>query len=289
MPRHPRVASLLVPVIVETIAALREALSDRGTVALIPTMGALHDGHLAHIARARELADTVVVSIFVNPLQFGPNEDYLRYPRDLEGDADKLAGVDFIFAPSADEMYPTGKTATKVTAGDVGNLFEGRSRPGHYDGVLTVVNKLLNIVQPVAVTFGQKDAQQIFLVSRMVADLNLPVRVVTIDTVRDDDGLAMSSRNRFLDAKERRASLALSRALEAAESSADRGIDAVLAAAQSVVMGEPLVELDYLAVVNSKTFLPVDDNYRGPATVLVAARVGSTRLIDNERIRLGGS
>ena len=289
MPRHPRVASLLVPVIVETIAALREALSDRGTVALIPTMGALHDGHLAHIATARELADTVVVSIFVNPLQFGPNEDYLRYPRDLEGDADKLAGVDFIFAPSADEMYPTGKTATKVTAGDVGNLFEGRSRPGHYDGVLTVVNKLLNIVQPVAVTFGQKDAQQIFLVNRMVNDLNLPVRVVTIDTVRDADGLAMSSRNRFLDAKERRASVALSRALEAAESSADRGIDAVLAAAQSVVMGEPLVELDYLAVVNSKTFLPVDDAYRGPATVIVAARVGTTRLIDNERIRLGGS
>jgi pantoate--beta-alanine ligase len=277
------------PVIVETIADLREALSDRGTVALIPTMGALHDGHLAHIERARELADTVVVSIFVNPLQFGPNEDYLRYPRDLEGDAAKLEGVDFIFAPSAEQMYPTGATATKVTAGNVGTLFEGRSRPGHYDGVLTVVNKLLNIVQPVAVTFGQKDAQQIFLVSRMVADLNLPVRVVTIDTVREDDGLAMSSRNRFLDPKERRAAIALSRALEAAESSADRGIDAVLAAAQSVVMGEPLVELDYLAVVNSKTFLPVDDFYRGPATVIVAARVGTTRLIDNERIHLGGN
>jgi pantoate--beta-alanine ligase len=278
-----------VPVIVETIADLRERLADAGTVALIPTMGALHDGHLAHIERARELADVVVISIFVNPLQFGPNEDYLRYPRDLEGDAAKLAGVDYIFAPSAEEMYPTGATSTKVTAGNVGNLFEGRSRPGHYDGVLTVVNKLLNIVQPVAVTFGQKDAQQIFLVSRMVADLNLPVRVVTIDTVRESDGLAMSSRNRFLEPKERRASVALSRALEAAESSADRGIDAVLAAAQSVVMGEPLVELDYLAVVNSRTFLPVDDNYRGPATVLVAARIGTTRLIDNERIHLGGN
>jgi pantoate--beta-alanine ligase len=252
-------------------------------------MGALHDGHLAHVAEARSLADVVVVSIFVNPLQFGPNEDYLRYPRDLDGDAAKLADVDYIFAPSPEQMYPTGKTETKVTAGAVGNLFEGRSRPGHYDGVLTVVNKLLNIVQPVAVTFGQKDAQQIFLVSRMVADLNLPVRVVTVDTVRDPDGLAMSSRNRFLDAKERHASVALSRALEAAESSADRGIDSVLAAAQSVVMGEPLVELDYLAVVNSKTFLPVDDNYRGPAIVLVAARVGATRLIDNQRIHLGGS
>jgi pantoate--beta-alanine ligase len=278
-----------VPVIVESISALRDALAGSGTVALIPTMGALHDGHLAHVARARELADTVVVSIFVNPLQFGPNEDYVRYPRDLEGDAVKLAGADIIFAPGVEEMYPSGTTETKVTAGRVGSLFEGKSRPGHYDGVLTVVAKLLNIVHPQFVTFGQKDAQQIFLVSRMVADLNVPVAVETIPTVRDDDGLAMSSRNRFLDARERRAAVALSRALEAAQSSSDRGIDAVIAAAQSVVMGEPLIELDYLSVVNPTTFLPVDDDYRGPATALVAARVGSTRLIDTEKLRLGGN
>lgn len=252
-------------------------------------MGALHEGHLEHVTTARGLADVVVVSIFVNPLQFGPNEDYLRYPRDLEADAARLVDADFIFAPSPAEMYPNGAIETRVTAGKVGGMLEGRSRPGHYDGVLTVVNKLLNIVQPAFVTFGQKDAQQIFLVTRMIADLNMPVSVVTIDTVREDDGLAMSSRNRYLDAKDRRASLALSRALEAAQSSADRGIDAVLAAAQSVLMGEPLVELDYLAVVNPTTFLPVDDDYRGLATVLIAARVGTTRLIDNERLRLGGN
>jgi pantoate--beta-alanine ligase len=278
-----------VPVIVETISALREALADRGSVALVPTMGALHDGHLTHVTEARELADVVVVSIFVNPLQFGPNEDYLRYPRDLQADAARLGDADFIFAPSVDEMYPTGPVETRITAGRVGTLLEGRSRPGHYDGMLTVVNKLLNIVQPTVVTFGQKDAQQIFLVRRMVRDLDMPVRVVTIDTVREPDGLAMSSRNRYLDARERRAALALPRALEAATSSADRGIDGVLAAAQSVIMGEPQVELDYLAVVNPVTFLPVDDAYRGPAVALIAARVGSTRLIDNEPIRLGGS
>lgn len=277
------------PVIVETIAELRAALAGAGKVALVPTMGALHEGHLEHVTTARQIADVVVVSIFVNPLQFGPNEDYLRYPRDLEADAARLPNADIIFAPSPDEMYPHGAVETRVTAGKVGGMLEGRSRPGHYDGVLTVVNKLLNIVQPSIVTFGQKDAQQIFLVSRMVTDLDMPVKVVTIDTVREDDGLAMSSRNRYLDTRERHAALALSRALEAAHSSADRGIDSVLAAAQSVLMGEPLVELDYLSVVNPTTFLPVDDDYRGIATVLMAARVGTTRLIDNERIRLGGS
>ncbi len=266
---------------------LRGAMA--GPVAVVMTMGALHDGHAALVRAARSAAEHVLVTIFVNPLQFGPNEDYLRYPRDLEADAARLADADFIFAPSPDEMYPNGAIETRVTAGKVGGMLEGRSRPGHYDGVLTVVNKLLNIVQPSIVTFGQKDAQQIFLVTRMIADLDMPVEVVTIDTVREDDGLAMSSRNRYLDAKERRAALALSRALEAARSSADRGIDSVLAAAQSVLMGEPLVELDYLSVVNPKSFLPVDDDYRGLATVLIAARVGTTRLIDNERIRLGGS
>ena len=278
-------------VIVESIAELRAALADAGTVALVPTMGALHDGHLALAARAKELAQTVVVSIFVNPLQFGPNEDYLRYPRDLEGDARRLeeVGVDFIFAPSVDEVYPRGRTETKITAGDIGTRFEGRSRPGHFDGVLTVVAKLLNIVRPSTVMFGQKDAQQVFLVGRMVRDLDFPLSVQVLPTVREADGLALSSRNRYLDANERRAALALARALEAAESSADRGIDAVLAAAQSVIMGEPLVELDYLALVDPATFLPVDDDHQGRAVVLVAARVGTTRLIDNETIFLARS
>ena len=275
--------------VVETIAELRAALEGR-TVALVPTMGALHDGHLALVNRAAELADTVVVSIFVNPLQFGPNEDLDKYPRTLADDLAKLdaAGVEFVFAPPVDEMYPNGPSQTRVTAGQVGTLFEGRSRPGHFDGMLTVVAKLLGIVRPAFVLFGQKDAQQVFLVQRMVADLDVATTVEVVPTVREQSGLALSSRNRYLDEREKRAALALSTALEAAQSSGDRGIDAVLAAAQSVLMGENLVRLDYLSVVNPATFLPVDDDYRGRARVLIAARVGETRLIDNELIHLGG-
>lgn len=275
-----------------TVPQFRELIGGR-RAALVPTMGALHDGHLALVERAVELvgegvADLVAATIFVNPLQFGASEDLDKYPRTLEADVAALeaAGVELVFAPSVDEMYPTGPLETKVTAGAVGSMFEGRSRPGHFDGVLTVVAKLLNIASPSAVIFGQKDAQQVFLVQRMVRDLSIPVRVVVVETVREQSGLALSSRNRFLDEKEHRAARALSTALEAAASSADRGIDAVIAGAQSVLMGENLVELDYLAVVNPATFLPVDDDYRGPARVLIAARVGSTRLIDNERIRL---
>ena len=277
------------PVVIETVAELRRVLDGRD-VALVPTMGALHDGHLALIERAKELASTTVVSIFVNPLQFAAGEDLDRYPRTLDEDLAKLEalGVDFVFAPSVDELYPTWPIETTIKAGQVGSLYEGRSRAGHFDGVLTIVGKLLNVVQPKHVLFGQKDAQQVFLVTRMIADLNLPVTVEVVETVREDDGLALSSRNRFLDAKERRAARTLSIALEAAASSADRGIDSVIAAAQSALMGESLVQLDYLKVVKPSTFLPVDDDYRGPAVVLVAAIVGSTRLIDNELIHLGG-
>jgi pantoate--beta-alanine ligase len=282
------------PRVLETVAEVRAAIaaerSAGHSVSLTPTLGALHAGHLAHLERAAELVDTRVVSIFVNPLQFGPSEDLDKYPRTLDADLDQLAqlGVPYVFAPSADEMYPAGKPEVHVSAGRVGELYEGRSRPGHFDGVLTVVAKLLLIVAPDVVTFGQKDAQQLFLVRRMIRDLNIPVRLEAIDIVREDDGLALSSRNRYLDAKERRAARALSIALEAAASSADRGIDAVVAAAQGTLMGEPLVELDYLKIVNPETFLPTDDDYRGAALVLVAARVGTTRLIDNERISLPG-
>ena len=280
------------PVVVETIAALRAELATRtaagGTVALVPTMGALHDGHLALVKRASEIADTVVVSIFVNPLQFGPDEDLDTYPRDLEADVKALDpfGVAFVFAPTASEMYPHGAAQVKVTGGEVAGLFEGRTRPGHFEGVLTVVSKLLNIARPDVVVFGQKDAQQVFLVRQLVDDLNVPTKVEIVDTVRADDGLALSSRNRYLNAAERRAAVAISRALEASASAADRGIDAVLAAAQSVFMDERLVKLDYLKVVNPKTFLPVDDGYRGQARVLIAAQVGSARLIDNDAIYL---
>jgi pantoate--beta-alanine ligase len=280
------------PVVVEAITGIRselEALRTAGkTVALVPTLGALHEGHLAHVERARELADVVVVSIFVNPLQFGANEDLDKYPRDLDGDLARLSpfGVEYVFTPTAAEMYPDGGTQVKVTGGPVASLLEGRSRPGHFDGVLTVVAKLLQIVQPDVVTFGQKDAQQLFLVQRMVRDLNIPVSVEVIETVREADGVAMSSRNRYLGPNERKAAQALSRAIEAAQSASDRGIDTVLAAAQSVLMDEKLVTLDYLKVVDPKTFLPVDDGYRGPARVLIAAKVGPARLIDNDSLYL---
>ena len=281
-----------IPVVVQAIADIRSELAalraDGKTVALVPTLGALHRGHLAHVERARKVADVVVVSIFVNPLQFGANEDLAKYPRDLDADLAALEphGVEFVFAPTAEQMYPDGGTQVKVTGGPVATLFEGRSRPGHFDGVLTVVAKLLQIVQPDVVTFGQKDAQQLFLVQRMVKDLDIPVRIEVIETVRDDDGLALSSRNRYLGPKERAAARALSRAIEAAQSASDRGIDAVLAAAQAVLMDEKLVSIDYLKVVDPKTFLPVDDGFRGPARVLIAAQVGPARLIDNDSLYL---
>ena len=280
------------PRVLTTIAEVREVVAaERAAnrrISLTPTLGALHSGHLEHLARAAELADTRFVSIFVNPLQFGPNEDLAKYPRTLDADLDQLGelGVPFVFAPTAEEMYPNGRPDIRISAGRIGELYEGRSRPGHFDGVLTVVAKLLLIVTPDIVTFGKKDAQQLFLVRRMITDLNIPVRLEAIEIVREDDGLALSSRNRYLDARERRAARTLSLALEAAASSADRGIDAVVAAAQGTLMGEPLIDLDYLKIVDPETFLPTDDGYRGAALVLVAAKVGTTRLIDNERISL---
>lgn len=267
-------------------AAVAEHRAAGRTVALTPTLGALHEGHLAHVRRAAELADVRVASIFVNPTQFGANEDLAKYPRTLEADLAALDGVDYVFHPSVETMYPAGPTQIAVHAGRVGTLFEGAARPGHFDGVLTVVAKLLNIVSPDIVTFGQKDAQQLFLVQRMVADLDLAVRIEVIPTVREPDGLALSSRNRFLDAGQRRAARTLSAALEAAASSADSGADAALAAAQGALMGEPLVDLDYFAFVDPRTFLPIDEGYRGSATAIVAARLGETRLLDNETVTL---
>ncbi len=284
------------PPVVDTISGVRAELEGlraaRGAasrVVLVPTMGALHDGHLALIERAASVGDIVVVSIFVNPMQFGQGEDLDRYPRSMEADLAKLEqlGVAVVFAPTVAEMYPREKSAVTVHAGDVGTRFEGRSRRGHFDGVLTVVAKLINIVDPQSVVFGQKDAQQVFLVKRMMVDLDFPVSVEVVDTVREDDGLALSSRNVFLDANERRAARTLSRALEAAESSADRGVDAVLAASQSVLTADTGVDLDYFAVVDPSTFLPVDEGFRGRVLVLVAAAVGDTRLIDNQAIYVG--
>lgn len=279
---------MLLKTIAETREAVRVERAAGKRIALTPTLGALHEGHLAHVTRAAEIADVRIVSIFVNPTQFGDGEDLDKYPRTLDADCDALgaAGVDYVFAPSVSEMYPTGPTQTVVTAGKIGTLYEGAARLGHFDGVLTVVAKLLAIVSPDIATFGQKDAQQLFLVSRMIDDLNIPTRVEIIDTVREHDGLALSSRNRYLDPSQRRAARTLSVALEAAASAADRGIDATLAAAQGVFMGEPLVKLDYFTIVQPKTFVPVDDDYRGKAIAIVAATLGGTRLIDNEQIYL---
>jgi pantoate--beta-alanine ligase len=270
----------------ETIAALRLRLETAGSVAFVPTMGALHDGHLALVRRAIELADTVVVSIFVNPLQFGAGEDLDRYPRDLDADLEALPDDVLVFAPPVAELYPDGPTGTRVTAGEAGTRFEGASRPGHFDGMLTVVAKLLNIVRPDVVVFGQKDAQQVFLVKRMVRDLDFAVRVEVVETVREDGGLALSSRNRYLDAEQRRAALALSAALAAAAASAGSR-DSALGAAREVLNDESSVEVDYLELVDPETFLPVPDDYRGPATAIVAARVGTTRLIDNRPLAVG--
>ena len=285
----------MVPVVVDTISGIRtaaaEARAEGRPIALVPTMGALHDGHLAHLARIREVEPDAfaVVSVFVNPLQFGPAEDFDRYPRTLDEDVAKLAaaGADAVFAPAVAEMYPDGGARVTVSAGSVGRTFEGRARPGHFDGALTVVAKLLHIVGPDLATFGRKDAQQLWLVERMVRDLDLPVRIVEVPTVREPDGLAMSSRNRYLAPAERGAALALSRALAAAEAEADAGIDAVIAAAQSVLSEDAGVVVDYFAVVDPASFEPVPDGFRGPVIAIVAARVGATRLIDNARFRLG--
>jgi pantoate--beta-alanine ligase len=275
------------------IADARRAAAEAGNpnprVVLVPTMGALHGGHLALVDHALTLGDIVVVSIFVNPLQFGPQEDLASYPRTLETDLARLAerGISLVFAPTAAEMYPDGQVGIRVSAGEVGTRLEGRTRPGHFDGMLTVVAKLFHIVAPDAAVFGEKDGQQLFLVKRMARDLSFPVDVYGVPTVRADDGLALSSRNVYLDDAGRRSALALSAALDAAARNGDRGVDAVATAAQSVISGEPGIELDYFAVVDPATFLPVTEGYSGTALVLVAARVGTTRLIDNRTVTVG--
>ena len=276
------------PAVETTIAGLRSRLdaarSAGSTIALVPTMGSLHGGHLALVRYAREVADVVIVSIFVNPTQFGPDEDYDHYPRNLDADRHALAGlgVAAVFAPAVDEIYPAGPPHTHITAGAVGGTFEGRTRVAHFDGVLTVVAKLLGITQPHMLVLGEKDAQQVFLVQRMVRDLDIRTRVEVVETVRDNDSLALSSRNAYLDAPHRYAAQRIPRALDAAQAAAEQGADAVVAAAVALLTGEAGadIELDYFAVVHPETFESVDDTHRGPARAIVAARVGTTRLID---------
>ncbi|GAA1794544.1 pantoate--beta-alanine ligase [Actinomadura chokoriensis] len=272
----------------EELAAARARIE--GTLAFVPTMGALHEGHLSLMRQARGSADAVAVSIFVNPLQFGPGEDFDRYPRTFDADVEACAGegVDLVFAPTREAMYPDEPQVT-LKSGPMGEVVEGAARPGHFDGMLTVVLKLLNLVRPDVAVFGEKDAQQLAMIRRMVADLNVPVRIVGGRTVREPDGLALSSRNRYLSAAERGTALALSRALRAGADAAAEGPDAVLDAARTVLdkaaAAEPPLALDYLVLVDAATFTPAAAG--GPAVLAVAGRVGATHLIDNVHLQLG--
>jgi pantoate--beta-alanine ligase len=267
------------------LAAYRASLT--GRVGVVMTMGALHDGHAALLRTARADAEHVVATIFVNPLQFGPNEDFTRYPRTLEADLGLLAaaGVDAVFHPTAEEMYPSGQPRVRVEPGPIASILEGAHRPGHFDGVLTVVLKLLNLTRADLAYFGEKDYQQLTLIRGMVADLDVPVRVVGVPTVREYDGLALSSRNRFLSAEQRDSALALSRGLRAAAQAAASGLspDVVRAAASKEIAGTPEVVLDYLELTDI-ALGPTPEH--GPARLLVAARVGDTRLIDNYAVEL---
>jgi pantoate--beta-alanine ligase len=261
-----------------------------GPVVLAPTMGALHDGHARLLGAARTLAGprgSVIVSIFVNPLQFGPNEDLDRYPRTLDADLAMCAreGADLIFAPAAAEIYPGGPPEVTVDPGPAGQRFEGDFRPGFFDGVLTVVLKLLHLTRPAVAVFGQKDAQQLALVRRMVTDLNLDVVIEPVPTVRDADGLATSSRNRYLSAADRAVALALPRALLAGQAAAGGGAGAVLDATRAVLRAQPALAVDYVALVDPGTFGPAGT---GPALLVAAARAGTTRLIDNMALVLPG-
>jgi pantoate--beta-alanine ligase len=290
--------------LVTTAARLRaesaRLLTQKGGTSqgLVPTMGALHEGHAQLARTAVAQNDVVVVSIFVNPLQFGEAVDLDRYPRTLEADLALLdaEGVDLVFAPSVEEVYPDGEPMVRITSGPMAGKLEGASRPGHFDGALTVVAKLLHLGMPAAAAhselpayrayFGQKDAQQLALVQRMVADLNFPVEIVPVAIVRSADGLALSSRNRFLSAAEHEAALVLSRALRLIEERANAHEPLDLESAQALVASQPLVELDYFEVVDPHTLEPLAENckdtpFRGEGLALIAAKVGPVRLIDN--------
>jgi pantoate--beta-alanine ligase len=269
------------------LASARAGLS--GTVAVVMTMGALHAGHIELVRQARKRADAVIMTIFLNPLQFGPGEDLAKYPRTFDADLQLCIeeGVDLVFAPAPDVMYPDGEPGIRVTAGPLGNLLEGASRPGHFDGVLTVVAKLLHLTRPDLAFFGQKDAQQLLMIRRMVRDLDYTCQIIAVPTVREPDGLALSSRNMHLSAFDREAALALSRALTAGQAVSAEGASAVRRAAREVLIREPLALVDYLVLVHPDTLEDVPEWYRGAAVLLVAARVGTTRLIDNVPLTVG--
>ncbi|HEX6149536.1 pantoate--beta-alanine ligase [Nocardioides sp.] len=279
----------------ELAKLLGEARSDGARVGFVPTMGALHAGHASLMGRAREEVGAdgrVVVSIFVNPLQFGPGEDLDRYPRTLDADLEtcREQGVDVVFVPDVAEVYPGGDPQVTIDPGPLAQVLEGRVRPGHYRGVLTVVAKLFGLVQPDLAVFGEKDYQQLVLIRRMVSDLCLPVDVVGAETHREPDGLALSSRNRYLDPESRRRAVALSRTLFAARAAAAWGYDVALEAARAEQRQAHGVDLDYLVITDPELGeLPAAIPEGTPARILIAARVGGTRLIDNLGLVLGGA
>jgi pantoate--beta-alanine ligase len=281
------VTALLTPAVAESVAdlrRLRDALT--GPVALVPTMGALHEGHRSLVRAARERAASVVVSVFVNPTQFGPGEDFDRYPRTWDADLAAVAeeGADLVFHPGVDDVYPGGALGVTVDPGPLGGVLEGAVRPGHFAGVLTVVAKLFGLVRPDLAVFGEKDYQQLTLIRAMTRELALGVDVVGAPTVREDDGMALTSRNRYLTPELRRTAVAISAALRAGADAGPRGADAVLAAARGVLAGAPDLVPDYLELTDPDLG-PVPAT--GPARLLVAARAGTTRLLDNVHVELG--
>ena len=278
-------------IVAQSIAECREQRARlAGKLALVPTMGALHNGHLSLITQAKRRADHVAVSIFVNPTQFGPREDFNKYPRPIEDDLAKCeaAGVELIFQPSVEEMYPPGQPQIVIDLPDLTNILEGKHRPGHFKGVLQVVAKLFNIIQPQIACFGQKDFQQLRVISAMAQTLNWPIEVVSCPTIREADGLAMSSRNQYLSKDERERALAISRALFLAQGELKAGArqaNRLVATLQNTLLdvgklGRIPVSIDYVAAVDPQTLKPVEV-VTGPTVLAIACRVGNTRLIDN--------
>ena len=278
---------------------LAQALEQlEGSKSLVMTMGALHEGHLSLVKAAQEAADHVIVSIYVNPLQFAPGEDYEAYPRDLAEDIAQLEtvkregaeepSVEVVYAPEDRDIYPR-EPLVRINPGPVATVFEGKTRPTHFAGVLQIVHKVFNLVRPDVAFFGQKDAQQLALIRTMVADLDMPVRIEAVPIKRDADGLALSSRNQYLCAEERTVALELSAALRDGVQAADRGAAAaeVLAAATDRIRGVCGIRLDYLALVHADTFVPFEDGQTGAGLLVVAAWVGNTRLIDNMEVGIG--
>ena len=278
---------LIVTCIADLKQKIREARAAGLSIGVVPTMGCLHEGHLTLMRQARKEQGFVIATLFVNPLQFGPQEDYAVYPRDLNRDSALAAttGIDVLFAPSVDEMYPAGdgKILSFVDVERITSTLCGASRPGHFRGVATVVTKLFNITEADVAYFGQKDAQQVAVIRQMVEDLNFNVKIVSVPIVRESDGLALSSRNRYLNPEERQGALVLSRSLERARellSSGERDSTVILESMCNMIAQEPLAAIDYVSIVNTLTLEPLK-NVSGAALIALAVRFGKTRLIDN--------